>query len=552
MENPFDTAKTRPSNISTLAATEYTDFPESSSPVREGLPFSNSPPPTSTSDSDIKRLAQPKHRFDEVIPPTHSNRTIVLCFDGTGDQFDGDNSNIVQLFSMLRKDDRSQQMVYYQAGIGTYHIPQMATPAMAAFDKTLDMMIGNHLNGHVMQGYEFLMQNYQAGDKICIFGFSRGAYTARALAGMIHKVGLLPASNTQQVPFAYNMYCRDDEVGWRQSVQFKKAFSMNVDIEFVGVWDTVSSVGMIPRRLPFTKTNDNIRHFRHAIALDEHRARFQPSLWSFAQDEKHHRHVKSHHMPRISHNGSRISARYEKDREAKEEKDLKLHDLVNHERSLTLERQFSEYEPVTDVQEVWFAGCHCDVGGGSVVNGTRNSLARIPLRWMLREIFKCNVGIMFHKEMFKQVGMNPDSVYPFVHERAPPIYQSPSTPIPTPTVVKLEEDPTYITYTDHGGFVNEEEEDMKDALSPIYDQLELGRGWWVLEMTPQPRRYQRDDDGKWVTKWSINKGKGRHIPRQEEERVKIHRSVRIRMEAEGFKEKYWPKAHLHCEPIWVD
>ena len=76
----------------------------------------------------------------------------------------------------------------------------------------------------------------QAGDKICLFGFSRGAYTARSLAGMIHKVGLLPACNHQQVPFAYNMFTRCDDIGWKQSVAFKKAFSINVDIEFVGVW----------------------------------------------------------------------------------------------------------------------------------------------------------------------------------------------------------------------------------------------------------------------------------------------------------------------------
>ncbi len=76
----------------------------------------------------------------------------------------------------------------------------------------------------------------QGGDKICIFGFSRGAFTARSLAGMVHKVGLLPADNHQQVPFAYKMYTRTDNVGWEQSKAFKKAFSVDVEIEFVGVW----------------------------------------------------------------------------------------------------------------------------------------------------------------------------------------------------------------------------------------------------------------------------------------------------------------------------
>ncbi|KAK1231613.1 hypothetical protein PQX77_005258 [Marasmius sp. AFHP31] len=124
--------------------------------------------------------------LDDVIPEVdeHRHRTLVLCFDGTGDQFDDDNSNVVNFFSMLQKDDPKLQLVYYQAGIGTYTIPQIAKPMAAKFSKMLDMMIGIHLDAHVMSGYEFLMQNYEAGDKICIFGFSRGAYTARALAGM--------------------------------------------------------------------------------------------------------------------------------------------------------------------------------------------------------------------------------------------------------------------------------------------------------------------------------------------------------------------------------
>jgi hypothetical protein len=111
----------------------------------------------------------------------------------------------------------------------------------------------NHSNS---DGYEFLMQNCElkphpqtptkltnisissdtSGDRICIFGFSRGAYTARALAGMIHKVGLLPACNHQQVPFAYKMFTRADDLGWKQSNAFKKCFSVDVDIEFIGVW----------------------------------------------------------------------------------------------------------------------------------------------------------------------------------------------------------------------------------------------------------------------------------------------------------------------------
>jgi uncharacterized protein (DUF2235 family) len=118
---------------------------------------------------------------------------------------------------------------------------------------------------------------------------------------MIHKVGLLPACNHQQVPFAYKMYTRANDLGWKQSNAFKRSFSIDVDIEFVGVWyafslslhpllssfsispplrDTVSSVGIIPRRLPFTTSNTIVRTFRHAISLDERRAKFKANLWN--------------------------------------------------------------------------------------------------------------------------------------------------------------------------------------------------------------------------------------------------------------------------------
>jgi len=117
--------------------------------------------------------------YDPRLAETQPGRTLVLCFDGTGDQFDDDNSNIVQLVTMLKKDDKTKQMVYYQAGIGTYTTPAIATPFMSKLSKALDEMFAWNLDAHVMGGYEFLMQNYRSGDKICIFGFSRGAFTAR-------------------------------------------------------------------------------------------------------------------------------------------------------------------------------------------------------------------------------------------------------------------------------------------------------------------------------------------------------------------------------------
>ncbi|KDQ32069.1 hypothetical protein PLEOSDRAFT_1111081 [Pleurotus ostreatus PC15] len=448
-----------------------------------------------------------------VIPPEHPFRTLVLCFDGTGDQFDGDNSNIVQLFTLLKKDDRDVQMVYYQAGIGTYTSPNIATPLMAKVSKTLDEMIAWNLGRHVMDGYEFLMQNYKAGDRICIFGFSRGAYTARALAGMIHKVGLLPACNHQQVPFAYKMFKRADETGWKQSNAFKKAFSVDVDIEFIGVWDTVSSVGLIPRKLPFTTSNTIVRTFRHAIALDERRAKFKANHWNRPNTKEQTLSISDHH--RKAH---------------------KNHPHATNPRLKALERKYTkDHSKQTDIEEVWFAGCHCDVGGGSVPNETQHSLARIPLRWMIRECFKTNTGIMFDCEGLQALGLDPGALFPEVLPRPPMATGFGTLRIQDiPKSISGPPDDTQLpNFADAGDFSalykSEEDHDLLDLLSPVYDQLSLAPYWWVLEVWPVKQRYQKSDNS-WASYLGFNMGAGRIVPKQKRG-VKVHRSVKVRMEA---------------------
>lgn len=142
------------------------------------------------------------------------------------------------------------------------------------------------------------------------------------------------------------MYTSDDEKGWQQSNAFKKTFSIDVDIEFVGVWDTVGSVGIIPRRLPFTKSNSHIRYFRHAISLDERRARFKVNLWNRPTEEDHKQGVKKGTMPRHK-TPSKTPGKGDTIKSA-------------HKSRNELEREFSmDYERPTDIEEVWFAGAHC-------------------------------------------------------------------------------------------------------------------------------------------------------------------------------------------------
>ncbi|KAF8962961.1 hypothetical protein BDZ97DRAFT_1920088 [Flammula alnicola] len=497
----------------------------------------------------------------DTIPPNNVNRTLVLCFDGTGDQFDADNSNIVELFSMLKKDNPDKQLVYYQAGIGTYTSPQIATPLASSISKSLDMAVAWNIDAHIMGGYEFLMQNYRTNDKICIFGFSRGAYTARCLAGMIHKVGLLPTCNHQQVPFAYKMYTQADDDGWKMSNAFKKAFSIDVDIEFLGVWDTVNSVGLIPRRLPFTTSNTAVKTFRHAIALDERRAKFKANHWN---------------RPTAAEQSLSVT-----DREIKAKvKKVHAHEHAHkpgkgepaRKSSLKeLEVKYAkERARETDIEEVWFAGCHCDIGGGSVGNGASPCLARIPLRWMLRECFKTETGILFHIDGLKHVGLDPAALYPVVLPRPPALplntYSAETSliqPIPKnePACCDDHDDDGEDLLFGEELKETEEEADLKDALAPVYDQLSLKWHWWLLEVLPTKLRFQQakdDDDSKeweWATKLHMNMGEGRHIPRQHKAGVKIHRSVKTRMEAAyADGSKYKPAVKnlaLDCV-TWVD
>ncbi|KAJ7506925.1 hypothetical protein B0H11DRAFT_1973404 [Mycena galericulata] len=515
------------------------------------------------------------------VPPYNQHRCLILCFDGTGDQFDADNSNIVQLVSALKKDDRTKQMIYYQSGIGTYTSPKHATPVTAKISLTLDAMIAWNLGAHVMAGYEFLMQNYSANDRICIFGFSRGAYIARSLAGMIHKVGLLPVDNHQQVPFAYRMYTRADATGWAQSTAFKKAFSNDVHIDFIGVWDTVDSVGLIPKRLPFTTSNTIVRTFRHAVSLDERRAKFKANLWNFPSDKEKklgtHTPPPSPTLPKHHYTLPRpaLPTHFRSSTDPDENvEQTKFETAYEHRDHQAKTRR-------TDVLEVWFAGCHCDVGGGSVPNDTRHSLARIPLRWMIRECFKADTGMLFDPVRLQELGLDPATLYPFVLPRPPPLpvgdAKIESLPKRKSWLRRLISRKKTLDFTvspeleDHSpekpAHGMEEEEDLKDALSPIYDQLKLSPFWWILEVIPMNFRYQKRDD-EWVSDFHANLGRSRYIPHQRPDpeqpydedkdykppvNIKVHRSVETRRAARDAKGRpYVNRARFHVEPEWVD
>lgn len=404
-------------------------------------------------------------------------RTLVLCFDGTTNQYDGTNTNVVKLYSLLRKDKADEQLTYYQAGIGTYFEPGVVQPIFQWAAQILDEAFAWYLYQHVQDGYQFLMENYNVGDRVLLFGFSRGAYTARALAGMLHKVGLLGKDNLQQIPFAYKLYQASNNHTLAKG--FKATFCREVPIEFIGVWDTVASVGVIMgKTLPFVGVNSTIKTFRQAIALDEHRAKFQPNFF--------HNPVKK---PAAS-GGSNDSKSAE------------------NTAGGGTDEVFD-----TDKKEVWFVGCHTDIGGGSTPNTKPHSLANIPLRWMMQEIVRANCGILFDYDAFTQWDI--------------------------PTTIGQEDSPTISLATNQasgsGGPVTENQADAVDDVQPMHDQLKAIPLWWLLEIIPTSYTYQNLKN-KWVTKWSFHLGRGRYVP----PKPLFHETVKERMQDP--KLKYKPKA----------
>ncbi|KAL0961461.1 hypothetical protein HGRIS_006406 [Hohenbuehelia grisea] len=456
---------------------------------------------------------------DSAGEVTKKGRTLVLCFDGTSNEYDSDNTNVIKFFSLLKKDDFNEQLCYYQAGIGTFFNPGVVSPIFEWCAKILDQAIAWYLDHHVMDGYRFLMQNYRVGDKICVFGFSRGAYTARALAGMLYKVGLLPRDNQEQIPFAYKLYKREDKEGVQLSSGFKQTFCQDVKIEFVGVWDTVSSVGVIMgKTLPFTNSNTAIKTFRHALALDERRAKFRPNNYHYTAptpqaaeaDPQHASNAKGDpeaSSPPGSGSGS------DTDSSNKDKKNglsifqrlspkLKCKGSKGSTRdSATLQAQPGD----TNVLEVWFIGCHSDVGGGNVTDDVTSSVANIPLRWMVREVILSQCGIQFEVAALQRLAI------PYV--------------FPT---LQLSSDGTVHKVGN--------EQPIADAMQPIHDALKSNPFWWLLEIIPLHYTWQ-DAQGVWHRTFSFNFGKGRDI---RDEKPNFHSTVKVRMADASLK--YKPRA----------
>ncbi|KZP18239.1 hypothetical protein FIBSPDRAFT_696778, partial [Athelia psychrophila] len=215
-------------------------------------------------------------------------RNLVISLDGTSNQYGPKNTNVVELYSHI--DVSEDQLKYYNSGIGTSARPSWKSLSyyMQSLGNKIDLAIAWNFEKVLLGAYRWLSEHYKPGDRIFLFGtvfdiarcFSRGAFQVRVLAGMIETVGLLYEGNEEQIPFAFELYSSVDGSDEREiaAKHFKKTFSVkDVRVHFIGVWDTVSSIGIFRgKTLPLADECDHVCTFRHALALDERRVKFLP------------------------------------------------------------------------------------------------------------------------------------------------------------------------------------------------------------------------------------------------------------------------------------
>lgn len=259
----------------------------------------------------------------------------VIIFDGTMTSLaQGHESNAGLTYKVLSEMTPSQHLsLRYESGIQWHH-----------WRSTLDVVTGKGINRQIRRAYGFLASRYRVGDRIFLLGFSRGAYAARSLAGVIDQVGLLTQDHAtvRNIRQAYRHY--EYSVGRASAADFTAAYCHSeIEIEMVGVWDTVKALGLRwPVLWRWTQPQhefhnhhlgDSIRHGYQALALDETRRAFEPVMWHCPPDWQ------------------------------------------------------------GEMQQVWFRGCHSDIGGNLGGYDVARPLANIPLVWMLEKLAGCGVRL---------------------------------------------------------------------------------------------------------------------------------------------------------------
>ncbi len=254
------------------------------------------------------------------------SKNIVILSDGTAQEGgEGHDTNVYKLFQMLENRAR-HQIVFYDRGLGT---DWRVVTGNAA---------GMGISRNIREAYRFIFEHFEAGDRLFLFGFSRGAATVTSLSHFIHRFGILPKSRPELIRRAWRLYRRED---WAATADFAaRHHAMWAKVRFLGVWDTVAALGVpfawldvLVDRVPFFRHRfhnfdlaEVVEHGRHALAIDDERKSFHPELWRENQETP-------------SAAGSRT------------------------------------------MKQVWFAGSHSDVGGGY----PEPQLSDVALEWMYAE-----------------------------------------------------------------------------------------------------------------------------------------------------------------------
>jgi hypothetical protein len=270
-------------------------------------------------------------------------RRLIVCCDGTWNWPDEQReTNVVRILRALKPDDNGiAQIVHYHEGVGTGNI----------LDRIAGGSTGIGLSASVKACYGFLVDNYKEHDEIFLFGFSRGAYVVRSLAGFIGEIGMMRKREMHNFAKVWNWYWQDEHDRKPQDLeQLAPDRHREVDIECIGVWDTVGALGIPGSRLcaaafEFHETalGPHVRHAFQALAIDERRGNFQGAVW-VPFDPRRRRRGAPPDAPQAA---------------------APVHD-----------------GPPQVLEQVWFPGVHSNVGGGYPKHGVSDT----PFLWMLSKL----------------------------------------------------------------------------------------------------------------------------------------------------------------------